>query len=58
MWARSVQLSAAAALGRLAGFSDDLAAEVVRLGILPHLVRPPTPLADNVLSVKARLGLG
>lgn len=38
--ARSVQLSAAAALGRLAGFSDDLATEVVRLGILPHLVRP------------------
>ena len=37
--ARSVQLSAATALGRVAGVSADLAAEVVRLGILPHLVR-------------------
>ena len=34
-----MQLSAATALGRLAGVSSDLAAEVVRLGILPHLVR-------------------
>lgn len=38
-----MQLAAAAALGRLAGFSDDLATEVVRLGALPHLVRPPIP---------------
>jgi hypothetical protein len=34
-----VQLAAAGGIGRLAGYSDDLAAEVVRLGILPHLVR-------------------
>jgi hypothetical protein len=37
--ARSIQQSAALALGRLANYSDDLAEAVVQNEILPQLVR-------------------
>ena len=36
---RSIQQSAALALGRLASYSDDLAESVVQNEILPQLVR-------------------
>ena len=39
---RSIQQSAALALGRLANYSDDLAEAVVQNEILPQLVRHPS----------------